>query len=105
MDSFDRFPAPAEIDLRFTIDADAAIGTLEAALQVVRRGGIVLCKLRAGLGSHGLEVWLRLAADEDALQLCQSRLANLIGISAIEEMPGRFAPPPEIPAAALAALA
>lgn len=75
-----------QVSLRFRIEADA-IGTLEAALAIARRTGAELRNLRAGSGSHGLEVWMRLGAhDADVLALCQIRLQNLIGIADIIEI-------------------
>jgi hypothetical protein len=72
-----------EISLRFCIDADA-IGTLEGVLATARRGGAELRNLRAGLGTHGFEVRMRLAAaDADVLALCRTRLQNLVGIVAL----------------------
>lgn len=71
----------AELELRFCIEDDA-IGTLEGVLAIVRRSGAELCKLRAGAGSHGLEVWIRLRAqDHGPLQLCRLRLENILGVS------------------------
>ncbi|TFW13445.1 hypothetical protein [Duganella callida] len=73
---------------RFTIEPDAPIATLEAALQVVRRLGIDLRSLRTTATPHGMEVLLRVAAqEEDILILCRMRLHNLIGILPIREMP------------------
>lgn len=73
----------SQISLRFRIEDDVA-GTLENVLAIVRRVGAELCKLRAGLGTHGLEVWMRLSAEEaDILRLCQTRLENCIGVADI----------------------
>jgi hypothetical protein len=82
----DPLPARPEISLRFRIEDDA-IGTLEGALATARRVGAELHNLRAGLGTHGLEVWMRLAAaDADALALCRTRLQNLVGIVDITDI-------------------
>lgn len=73
---------------RFSIEADAAIATLETVLSTVRRLGIELDSLRTNTGGNGMDVQLRLsAADEDALTLCRMRLHNVIGILTIREMP------------------
>jgi hypothetical protein len=76
-----------QLSLRFFIDSNLVadtIGTLESALATARRGGTELCNLRAGLGTHGLEVWMRLrAADADVLALCRTRLQNIVGIAAL----------------------
>lgn len=101
----DATPFPAELSLRLTIAPDDPVGGLEGALAIVRRGGIALAGLRAGLGTHGLEVWMCLgAADEDTLRLCLVRLRNAVGIGELEEMPGRHAPvPARLPAVCAAA--
>jgi hypothetical protein len=76
---------PAELDLRFCIEDDA-VGTLEGVLAIVRRTGAELRRLRAGAGSHGLEVWMRLhAPDHDLLHLCRLRLENVAGIADVLE--------------------
>jgi hypothetical protein len=73
---------------RFCIEPDAPIATLEAALQVVRRLDIELRALRTTSTPHGMEVQMRLAAEEeDILTLCRMRLHNLIGVLPIREMP------------------
>jgi len=73
---------------RFCIEADAAIATLECALATVRRLGIELTSLRTHIGSNGMDVQIRLSADDDdVLTLCRMRLHNVIGILAIREMP------------------
>jgi hypothetical protein len=73
---------------RFCIEPDAPIATLEAVLQIVRRLNIELRSLRTSAGPHGMEVQMRLAAEEeDILTLCRMRLHNLIGTQAIREMP------------------
>jgi acetolactate synthase regulatory subunit len=73
---------------RFCIEPDAPIATLEAALAIVRRLGIELRSLRTTATEQGLDVQLRLAAqEEDPLTLCRMRLHNVIGILAIREMP------------------
>jgi len=70
-----------QVSLRFRIETDG-IGTLEAALAIARRTGAELRNLRAGCGSQGLEVWMRLSAhDADVLGLFQIRLQNLIGVA------------------------
>ena len=74
--------------LRFCIEADGAIATLEGALAIVRRLGLELRSLRTTGGAAGLEVLMRIAAEEeDALVLCRQRLHNVIGILPIREMP------------------
>ncbi|HYD79023.1 MAG TPA: hypothetical protein VEC06_04380 [Paucimonas sp.] len=79
---------PYQMSLRFCIEADAALGTLEAALATARRGGLELRNLRAGLGTQGLEIWMRLTAtDQDALALCRTRLHHIIGILDLQELP------------------
>jgi hypothetical protein len=82
--------SPPQISLRFCIDTNLVsdtLGALESALATVRRGGAELCNLRAGLGTCGLEVWMRLrAADADALALCRTRLQNIIGIVDVFDM-------------------
>jgi hypothetical protein len=73
---------------RFSIEPDAPIATLEAALQIIRRLEIELRSLRTSATPHGMEVQIRLAApEEDILTLCRMRLHNLIGILPIREMP------------------
>jgi len=73
---------------RFCIEPDAAIATLECALAIVRRLGIELRSLRSTGSARGMEVQIRLAAeDEDALTLCRMRLHNVVGILSIREMP------------------
>jgi hypothetical protein len=73
---------------RFCIDPDTPIATLEAALQVVRRLDIELRSLRTTATPNGMEVQIRLAAEEeDILILCRKRLHNLIGVLPIREMP------------------
>lgn len=79
--------SPAQLpqkSLRFCIEADAALVTLEAALAIVRRAGIALCGLRTSPGRHGMEVWMRLAAEDDALMLCRMRLHNVVGILKVQ---------------------
>jgi hypothetical protein len=73
---------------RFSIEPDAPIATLEAVLAIVRRLNIELRSLRTAVTEQGLDVQLRLAAeDEDPLTLCRMRLHNVIGILSIREMP------------------
>jgi acetolactate synthase regulatory subunit len=73
---------------RFSIEPDAPIATLEAVLAIVRRLNIELRSLRTTVTEQGLDVQLRLAAeDEDPLTLCRMRLHNVIGILSIREMP------------------
>jgi acetolactate synthase regulatory subunit len=73
---------------RFCIEPDDPIATLEAVLAIVRRLGIELRSLRTSSGPQGLDVQLRLAAEEeDPLTLCRMRLNNVVGILAIREMP------------------
>ena len=73
---------------RFCVENDAAIATLEGALAIIRRLGIDLCSLRTSAGEQGMEVQLRLAAEEEEpLVLCRMRLHNVVGILGIREMP------------------
>ncbi len=54
----------------------------------MRRQGLELRSLRTTGGVAGLEVLMRIAAEEeDALVLCRQRLHNVIGILPIREMP------------------
>jgi acetolactate synthase regulatory subunit len=79
---------PHQKTLRFAIEADAALSTLENALAIVRRTGITLEGLRIAPGADGMDVWMRLmAAEDDALTLCRMRLHNVVGILAIREFP------------------
>nr|WP_315393852.1 hypothetical protein [uncultured Duganella sp.] len=68
---------------RLLIEPEAAIGTLEAVLAVVRRLGIELRGLRTAATERGLDVRLSVAAPEETLALCRMRLHNLVGIRAI----------------------
>jgi acetolactate synthase regulatory subunit len=80
---------------RFCVEPEAAIATLEAVLAIVRRLGIELRSLRSTGSARGLEVQLRLVADDpDALTLCRMRLHNLVGLLAIREMPSLVEQPP-----------
>ncbi|MFS2002624.1 hypothetical protein ACEN9F_03265 [Duganella sp. CT11-25] len=73
---------------RFCIEPDEPIATLEAVLAIVRRLGIELRSLRTTSSPQGLDVQIRLAAEEeDPLTLCRMRLHNVVGILAIREMP------------------
>jgi hypothetical protein len=72
---------------RFCLEPDEPIATLEAVLAIVRRLGIELRSLRTTGTPQGLDVQLRLAADEDALTLCRMRMHNLVGVLPIREMP------------------
>jgi acetolactate synthase regulatory subunit len=72
---------------RFCIEPDDPIATLEAVLAIVRRLGIELRSLRTTATAQGVDVQLRLAAEEDPLTLCRMRLHNVIGVLAIREMP------------------
>lgn len=77
---------------RFCIEPDAAIATLEAVLAIVRRLGLELRSLRSTGSARGLEVQIRLVAeDPDALTLCRMRLHNVVGILAVREMPSLVA--------------
>ena len=79
---------PHQKTLRFAIETQSALSTLENALAIVRRTGITLDGLRMAPGPDGMDVWMRLAADEDdALTLCRMRLHNVVGILAIREFP------------------
>jgi len=83
---------PHQKTYRFCIEADAAIGTLEGVLAIVRRLDLELCSLRSTGTPRGLEVQMRLGArEEDALTLCRMRLHNVVGILAIREMPALMA--------------
>lgn len=74
--------------LRFCVEADAALSTLENALAIVRRAGIELGGLRISPCEEGMDVWMRLsAAEEDLLTLCRQRLNNVVGVLAIREFP------------------
>ncbi|MBY0241925.1 MAG: hypothetical protein K2X55_21695 [Burkholderiaceae bacterium] len=74
--------------LRFAIEADAALSTLENALAIIRRTGISLDGLRIAPGTDGMDVWMRLEApEEDALTLCRMRLHNVVGVLPIREFP------------------
>jgi acetolactate synthase regulatory subunit len=78
---------------RFCIEPDDPIATLEAVLAIVRRLGIELRSLRTTATAQGVDVQLRLAAEEeDPLTLCRMRLHNVIGVLAIREMPTLAAP-------------
>jgi hypothetical protein len=77
---------PHQKTLRFAIEADAALSTLENALAIIRRTDITLDGLRIAPGTDGMDVWMRLAAaDDDALTLCRMRLHNVVGILPIRE--------------------
>jgi acetolactate synthase regulatory subunit len=79
---------------RFCIEPDDPIATLEVVLAIIRRLGIELRGLRTTATAQGLDVQLRLAAqDEDPLTLCRMRLHNVVGILAIREMPSLVASP------------
>jgi hypothetical protein len=79
---------PCQKTLRFAIEADACLSTLENALAIIRRTGITLDGLRIAPATEGMEAWMRLsAADDDALTLCRMRLHNVVGILAIREFP------------------
>lgn len=77
--------------LRFAVETDAALSTLENALAIIRRTGIALEGMRIAPGNdarEGMDVWMRLAApEEDALTLCRMRLHNVVGVLAIREFP------------------
>jgi hypothetical protein len=74
--------------LRFAIEADAALSTLENALAIIRRTGLTLDGLRIAPGTDGMDVWMRLAApEEEALTLCRMRLHNVVGVLPIREFP------------------
>lgn len=80
-----------QLNLRFCIEDDA-IGTLESTLAIVRRTGAELRNLRAGLGTHGLEVWMRLSAsDTDMLALCHTRIGNVVGVVDLLDLPADVA--------------
>lgn len=77
--------------LRFAVETDAALSTLEHALAIIRRTGIALEGMRIAPGNdatEGMDVWMRLAArEEEALTLCRMRLHNVVGVLAIREFP------------------
>ncbi len=74
--------------LRFCIEDDAPIATLEAVLAIVRRLDLRLISLRSHGHSQGQDVQLRLAAQqEEALVLCRMRLNNVVGVLAVRVMP------------------
>jgi acetolactate synthase regulatory subunit len=62
------------------VEREGSADTLEAVLAVLRRAGAHLHSLRMAPGRHGVELHLRVHADGDVLQLCRTRLCNLIGI-------------------------
>jgi acetolactate synthase regulatory subunit len=73
---------------RLRVERDVALATMEAVLSVVRRGGLALHSLNLAPGRHGVDVLLHVGADEaEPLQLCRTRLCNLIGILKIRELP------------------
>jgi len=79
---------------RFCVEQDAPIATLEAVLAIVRRLGLELRSLRTTLHPQGMDVQIRLAAeDEEPLTLCRMRLNNVVGILAVREMPSLVASP------------
>lgn len=79
---------PPQKTLRFSIEAEAALSTLESALAIVRRIGITLDGLRISPCADGMDVWMRLqAGEEDMLTLCRMRLHNAVGVLAIREFP------------------
>jgi len=79
-------PPSHQKTLRFAIEADAALSTLENALAIIRRTGITLDGMRIAPGVDGMDVWMRLAAaEEDALTLCRMRLHNVVGVLPIRE--------------------
>jgi acetolactate synthase regulatory subunit len=70
------------------VEADSATAALESALAIIRRGGVHLRGVAMAPGVHGMNVDLRVQAEEeDALVLCRMRLCNVIGIIKIREMP------------------
>lgn len=72
---------------RLRVERDVATATLENVLAVVRRGGLGLHSLTMAPGRHGVDVHLRVQADEpEPLQLCRVRLCNVIGILKIRDM-------------------
>lgn len=69
---------------RFCIEPTDPLATLEQVLAIVRRLGVELHGLRTTATPQGLDVLLRLAAEEeDPLTLCRMRLHNVIGVGAI----------------------
>lgn len=75
---------------RLRVERDVATATLENVLAVVRRGGVGLHSLTMAPGRHGVDVHLRVQADEpEPLQLCRVRLCNVIGILKIRELTGQ----------------
>ncbi|MGV7206228.1 hypothetical protein ACLB1G_00065 [Oxalobacteraceae bacterium A2-2] len=82
--------------LRFCIEPDDSIGTLETVLAIVRRLEIDLRALRTTNLPYGMEVQMRLQApDEDRLTLCRMRLHNAVGVGQIREMPALAPPQPQ----------
>lgn len=79
---------PHQKSYRFCIEPEAAIGTLETVLAIVRRLGLELRSIRCTGSARGMDVQIRIAAEEEeALTLCRMRLHNVVGILAIREMP------------------
>lgn len=74
--------------LRFCIEDDAPIATLEAVLAIVRRLDLQLLSLRSHAQPNGQEVQVRIAAtQEEALVLCRMRLNNVVGVLAVRVLP------------------
>jgi len=84
--------------LRFCLEDEAPIATLEAVLAIVRRLDLQLLSLRSHAQPGGQEVQLRIAAaQEEALVLCRMRLNNLVGVLAVRVLPAPSARPIERP--------
>lgn len=74
---------------RLRVERDVATATMETVLAVLRRGGLGLHSLSMAPGRHGVDVHLRVQADEpEPLLLCRLRLCNIIGVVKIRELPG-----------------
>ncbi len=74
------------LSLGFFMEKADTLDTLEAVLAIVRRGGVGLTRLH--VLSHAQVDVARLelhAADDDRLDLCMARLANLIGVHDLQQ--------------------
>ena len=73
------------------VERDGSADTLEAVLATLRRGGLRLQTLRMASGRHGVELHVRVAGEADGLQLCRTRLCNLIGVIKVRVLASREA--------------